>query len=274
MAHKFRPIHLLGLSLFTLTGCFDSTPPPARTQVPPVGAPAAYHVEPERPLPPEAVAQLQGPGMPYEDEPLVVQETPEQPRFVAAYNAVGRPRIAVFVNRGLEGDAKGDGEAEAAIRRVDYDAVETILTDWLNCGGQVAIMSPSVVRQKLTAEQEKELSAKSVVPRQIAQTLDADVLVYVKLYATRQARDQAQIRLVAEALNIRDGQSIGRGVVDVPPPLDKITINRYTRFVARKLMDNMIGTWQAPPAGAGMPQPQPAATPAPVPAVPQTQPVQ
>lgn len=264
MALKFRPIHLLGLSLFALAGCADYTPPPDRVYVPPAGAPVAYRAaEPQRPLPPEAQAQLQGPSMPYEDEPLVVQETPEQPRFVAAYNAVGRPRIAVFVNRGLEGDAKGDGEVEAATRRIDYEAIETVLTDWLNCGGQVAIMSPTIVRQKLTAEQQKELSAQTVVPRQIAQTLDADVLVYARAYATKQPQN-LQIRLVVEALNIRDGQSIGRAVVDVPPPLDKVTINRYTRFVARKLMDNMIGTWQAPPAGAtGTPPPQEA---------PQTQP--
>jgi hypothetical protein len=216
--------------------------------------------EPQRPLPPEALAQLAGPATPFEDDPLVVQEAPEQPRFVAAYQAVGRPRLAVFVNRGLDGELRGEGETDAATRRIDFEAIETILADWLSCGGQVSLMSPSIVRQRLSDQQEQELARKSVVPRQVAQTLDVDVLVFVRAYATRQTRGQHQIRLVAEALNVRDGQSIGRGVVDVPPPLDKMTLNRYTRFVARKLMDDMVGTWQSPPAGAAAP---PATTPAP-----------
>ena len=46
--------------------------------------------------------------------------------------------------------------------------------------------------------------------------------------------------MVAEALNVGDGRSLGRAVVDVPAPLDKPKINRYTHFMARKLMDGMI----------------------------------
>jgi len=55
------------------------------------------------------------------------------------------------------------------------------------------------------------------------------------------------MRLLAEALNTRGGQLIGRAVVDVPSPLKKTTINKYTRFVARKLMDDMTATWNNTP---------------------------
>ena len=50
--------------------------------------------------------------------------------------------------------------------------------------------------------------------------------------------------MVAEALNVGDGRSLGRAVMDVPAPLDKPKINRYTRYMARKLMDGMIVSWQ------------------------------
>ena len=39
-----------------------------------------------------------------------------------------------------------------------------------------------------------------------------------------------------------------RAAVDVQPPLDKLQANKYTRFLARKLMDGMTTTWSAPPA--------------------------
>ncbi len=256
-------LKILALSLFAATGCVDKTPPPRIVFVPPPGAAVPVAASPIKPLPPEALAQLEGgPALPYDDQPLLVQEAPEEPRFVGAYNAVGRPRLAIFVNRNLTGDAAGDGEAELSARRIDYEAIETILTDWLSCQGKVVIMSPMLVRSKLTPQQAGELSASPpAVPRQIAQQLDADILIYVRALATKQSSNVANLRIVVEALNIRDGISIGRGVVDVPPPLEKQVINRYTRFLARKLMDSMVGTWTAP-----VPQPQagPAPSPAPV----------
>jgi hypothetical protein len=33
-------------------------------------------------------------------------------------------------------------------------------------------------------------------------------------------------------------------MVEVPPPLDKRQLNKYTRFLARKLMDGMTGSWR------------------------------
>jgi hypothetical protein len=58
--------------------------------------------------------------------------------------------------------------------------------------------------------------------------------------------------MLVEALNVKGGERIASAWVDVPPPLEKTTINRYTRFLARKLMDGMLGAWSAPPPA--MPQ--------------------
>jgi hypothetical protein len=62
------------------------------------------------------------------------------------------------------------------------------------------------------------------------------------------------VRLIAEAFNIEGGDSIGRAVVDVPPPLEKRQLNKYTRYIARKLMDDMTYAWST--AGPAGPAPQ------------------
>jgi hypothetical protein len=110
---------------------------------------------------------------------------------------------------------------------------------------------------------------KPVAMNDLAQKVGADVLVQVQARPTRQANG-LQIRLVAEAMNIRGGEMIGNAVVDVPPPLDKPTVNEYTRFMARKLMTGMSGSWESyaanpPPAPAA---PPPAVESAPLPPVP------
>ena len=48
--------------------------------------------------------------------------------------------------------------------------------------------------------------------------------------------------------------------LDVPPPLEKATLNRYARFVARKLMMDMTQSWTSTEAPTTRP---PAAAPAP-----------
>jgi hypothetical protein len=55
---------------------------------------------PAKPLPAPEPAGYQPP---FVDEPLLTQALPEQAAFVETYNAVGSPRIALFVNRTLEG---------------------------------------------------------------------------------------------------------------------------------------------------------------------------
>jgi hypothetical protein len=198
-----------------------------------------------KPLPPPRDLPPDDGRPPFDDVPLVSQRPPEQRAFLDAYRHVGSPRITLFVNR----------TPDANITPV-YGAVESIMTDWLAANGQVTLISPTVARQRLTDQQVKELQdGRSTAPGAVAQQLGADVLIQVRADPTRQTQDGQEVRLIAEAVNTRGGQSIGRAVVDVPPPLEKTTINRYTRYLARKLMADMTDSWMAPPP------PPPAAAP-------------
>jgi hypothetical protein len=236
------------LVVVAVVGCRDNTPPPQRVPIPAQHArrveTTTYRAEREdeaKPLPPPPQAEY---ALPFDDPPLLSQEPPEQPAFVDAYHRVGSPRMTVLVNRTLDGS-------------LDYQAIETIMTDWLACNGNVTIISPAAVRQRLSDQQMKELQeGRPGAMGSVAQQLGAEILVHVQAYPTRKVDLGQEVRIVAEAMNTRGGQSIGRAVVDVPPPLEKQTINRYTRFLARKLMDDMISTWSAPPAPG---QAQPAA---------------
>ena len=85
--------------------CRDNTPPPRHVPVPleyDRSDPRVYRHDPRRPLPPpEHYSPADYP--PFEDAPLLTQQPPEQRRFVEAYDAVGRPRIVVFMNRTFDG---------------------------------------------------------------------------------------------------------------------------------------------------------------------------
>jgi hypothetical protein len=281
-----------------LAGCVDRTPPPPDAAVPPRHGAGIRGDEAQKPLPGEgpdeqALAQGQGelPPPPFNDVPLVAQDTPEQRAFVDAYTHVGRPRIVVFVNRTLEGDllptndaaarssgASGQNRHEVTIenrdrretvgrggeaylqpgqynasdaRQIDYEAIETVLTDWLAAGGKVAIVSPVTARQRMSADQQRDVeTGQARAMSALGRSLDADVLVQVNARPTHQTPRGLEVRMVAEAINVQGGQSIGRAVVDMPPPLDKPRINKFTRFLARVLMDRMIGTWENMPPAA------------------------
>jgi hypothetical protein len=298
-----------GAALAGGVGCADRREPEPRSRIVerPVRVPVREREE-DKPLPDQARSQV--PPPPYDDVPLVNQRPPEQRAFVDAYDAVGRPRILVFVNRTLEGEivpvnpeeplvsversrtsrgdvriesrdsvrrddyyrrddrdrdaryeARGPAEVrdrvdvylrpgeydEADARALDYEAMENILTDWLAADGRVEVVSPVMGRQRLTDEQVKDLqSGRPRVMGEIARQLDADVLVQVQAHPTRQTLRGLEVRVIAEAINVgRGGQSVARAVVEVPPPLDKPQLNKYTRFLARKLMDGMTGSWRA-----------------------------
>ncbi|MBC7785678.1 MAG: hypothetical protein H7144_17755 [Burkholderiales bacterium] len=131
---------------------------------------------------------------------------------------------------------------EVAAKRVDYDAIENILTDWLAAGGKVSMISA-----KLSEAQIKDLQkGRRNVLNELSKDNQVDVLIQVQAHATRQTERGLEVRLVAEAINTQGGESIGRAVVDLPPPLEKRAINEYTRFLARKLMYDMSRTWSNP----------------------------
>jgi hypothetical protein len=251
-------------------GCRDNTPPP-RAPVPAQDYEERRGARMERDEMRPIAQQDQSAEFrpPFDDVPLVSQRPPEQRAFVESYRQVGSPRITLFVNRTLEGNivlsnpndrtVTEGGEIvlrpgqydELDARGLDYQAIETILTDWLAANGQVTIISPTMARQRLTDEQVRALQdGRPTALSEVAQQLDADVLIQVQARPTKQTSDGLQVRMIAEAINARGGQSIGRAVVDVPPPLEKTTINRSTRFLARKLMDDMIQTWAATPPPA------------------------
>lgn len=203
-----------------LAGCRDPSPPPPRVPVPASAGGTAKQYDEVRPLPPPPEA----PGaLPFDDVPLVTQRPPEQAAYVAAHRGAGRPTLALRVNRAVaaqDHDLPPGQYDEAEASRIDYQAIENIMLDWLAADGQVPV-----------------LSAQATTP--------ADVVVHVAARPTRQTRYGLEVRLVAEAVEARDGASLARAVVDVPPPLEKTTINRSTRFLARSLMDEMTATWSS-----------------------------
>ena len=148
---------------------------------------------------------------------------------------------------------------EVMAKSLDYEAMENILTDWIAAAGQVMVISPMMARQRLTDQQVKDLqSGRPQVLAELAGQLNTDILIQVQAHPTRQTRQGLEVRVIAEAINIKGGQSIGRAVVDFLPPLEKTTLNKYTRYLARKLMDDMTGTWVN---FAAPPQPPPSTQP-------------
>lgn len=293
--------------LVSLVGCQnDPAPRPARAvQVAPL--------EPltDKPLPPPVAPGREVYAPPFQDAPLVKQALPEESAFLPVYQEVGSPRIAVFVNRTLEGqtiptnpggavsgtervrqttgavtvetrnesrdpyrgtlnektdrmESTGPVEVrdrtekylapgqydEIQAKRIDYDAVEAILADFISAGGKVAMVSPRLTESQMRGLEKGDRN----VLQQLSKDNQVDVLIQVQAHPTKQTFKGLELRLVAEAINTGDGASIGRAVVDTQPPLDKPQINEYTRYLARKLMDDMAGTWTAPrPAPATQP---------------------
>jgi hypothetical protein len=163
---------------------------------------------------------------PMEDPPLVSQHAPEERAYVEAYEGVGRPALMVQVQR-----------ADAA--SADETVLATLLTDLLSANGQVSVLSP-MSKEKAT---------------------NVDVLVHVALDPI--AGHEKDGRLVAEAVNTRGGESIGRAVADVPLPLEKQALDDAARFTARKLMNGLTSSWKR--MSVGMPPTHTPLTTAPAP---------
>ena len=82
-------------------------PPPPRVPVPsPDNRDTVYERDPVKPLPDSAyrAPEQAPPAARSGDLPRAEPRGPEYREFVEAYDRVGRPRIAVFVNRTLDGD--------------------------------------------------------------------------------------------------------------------------------------------------------------------------
>ncbi len=158
---------------------------------------------------------------------------------------------------------------EADARSLDYDALEKILTDWMSCDGRVHMISSDYIAAQMSPADLQAMSeGKAPALTNLGDKVGADVLIQVQAHPTRQS-GALQIRLVAQAINVRGGDLIGTAVVDVPLPLDKPRINTYTRFIAAKLMDGMSGAWESysggpPPQSTVPPQAPPSSSLPPV----------
>ena len=276
----------------------------------PVDGPPPTVVDgPIQPIQPKPMASGTFGSPPLSDLLPVAPQLAEEPRYVAAYAAVHSPRVLVFVNRTVTGElvpATGGvppastvrvGLAmapvadstvtylqpghydEAQARAIDYELIENRLSEELSARGKVTMIAPAAGRQRLTESEVRDLQAgRPQVLGQLLAKLQCDVLVQVAAHPSQQTADGLGIRLVAEALNTADGQSLAFAAVDVPPPLTKPTVNDYTRFTARKLMAGLSQTWEHLPGGTGVaaapPPPAPIVTapitPPPAPAPPST----
>jgi hypothetical protein len=133
---------------------------------------------------------------------------------------------------------------EAAAKSIDYELIENLITDNLGADGQVMIITPTYARGRLTDQEVQELqSGRPQMLGELAEKLQCDVLVQITARPSVQTDQGLGIRLIAQAFNTRGGQAIAHAALDVPPPMTKIKLNNYTRFVSRKLMDGMTQSW-------------------------------
>ncbi len=243
-----RTLLLASIGLFAAmveSGC--TSPAPRPVAVPPtqpvvMSGPVHEH-EHMKPLPPQHRASQVPP--PYNDVPLVSQTPPEQPAFLDAYQRVGHPRMMIMAI-GPDGSRPADKSYKTG--PIDYDAIETVLGDWLSCNGAVNLVSPHVAPATPPEPTTKPAPAPQI---------DADVLIRVDVHPRR--NDVKEVRLITEAINTRGGESIGRAVVDVPTPLERKNLDEATHYIARKLMDEMTQSWQQMLANRSQPAPaQPA----------------
>jgi hypothetical protein len=235
-------VRLFNQTIIVLTGLLaggclfkDNTPSPPRASVPPPMINSMDQTAAGKPL-----MQRGGYDASFDDTPIVTQPPPEQAAFVQAYTSVGSPRLAVYVNRTV--DATPVIASGASVQRIDFQAVENVMTDWLAAGGQVTLVSP-VFSQSLSANPQ-QAQVLSALPKESG----IDVLIYIQAQEVAQADGQRSIRMVAEAINTRRGESLARALLDPPTMLDKPVINDETRFLARKLMNDMTRAWQHIPA--------------------------
>ena len=304
-------------------GCRTSRPlEPA--PVPRAGDGRLQQSDPTKPLPESSRYQ---PGYPNGDAPLDVAPPPEAGPFVSAYDAVGRPKIVVFVNRTLEGAVvpttrerilsgrrrviETDGPVDAtrtqsrqsyddngnyyggrsrgssgtaeerftttgptrledrtetylapgeydeiAAKRIDYAGLENALADALGVRGEVTILSPSVVRQRLSLDEVRALQqGRPAVLDGLRQRLGADVLVQVQAHPTAQTDRGLALAIVAEAMNTDGAESIGRANASFDGPMSAYRLDAVSRYLSRRLMDDMTGAWLTPvPPPATQPQ--------------------
>lgn len=204
---------ICGAMIAAMCGCVDNSPPPPRVGVPrDPGEGLVRQREPQKPMPGVGSSDPTQPPPPaFDDVPLVDQEMPEKRAFIEAYNAVGRPTIIV----------EGVHQSDLNINPGDR-AVALVFADWMRCDGAVTMVTARGDRAQ------------------------PDVVIELVINGEG---DRPAVNMSARASNARDNVLLGQAMVDMPKPTDRGGINRYTRFLARKLMSDMTRSWaNLPPA--------------------------
>src|SRR5439155_27111701 len=151
--------------------------------------------------------------------------------YLDAYDRVGRPRVLVVVVR--------PEQPERALVPGDYDLLQRVVRDVIAGGGQVAVVPPQTVRERLSPSQARELqsgTAKSLAD--IGAALRADVLVEVKISPAGE-----QTQLIATARNTRDGQPIATAAAIIPSLSPRRQIDFAGRLLGERTVDALAEAW-------------------------------
>lgn len=217
---RLIPLMILPVTLGVGAGCVDNSPPPPQVAVPRDASEGPLRrSDPVKPMPPPSpqrstddAANADVAPPPFDDAALLGQEIPEQAEFVAAYQAVGRPVLLV---EGLNRSNPSVGTDRPAY---------LVFTDWMRCEGAVTVLSER---------------GGDVAP---------DVVIEFHVDGGGDVEKRGALNLSARAVNASDRVLLGQAMVDLPVPADRQAINRYTRFLARKLMSDMSRTWSRAPS--------------------------
>jgi hypothetical protein len=121
----------------------------------------------------------------------------------------------------------------------DYEILEHVVHESLSAGGAVAVVPANTVRERVSTQQLRDLSAgRATAMVDIGNMLHADVLIEVKPTATN---DQTQ--LTATARNIRDGQPIATVTSAVQSASPRRQIDFAGRLLGERMVDALADAW-------------------------------
>jgi len=224
-------------------------PGPADTQ--------AYRPVPaQKPLPPPGFV----PGLPPQGQPMpgpaaggapqgqpavAPQELPNEANFIKGYMAQRRPRIMIFVNRTMAGDATAKAGDASGVTADDYEMIESSLVRYFDNSGKITICDSDAARAKLNHEQILRLENGDAATARILSTeLQQDILIRVTASPTKEATSgHPSLRLVAKAVSTTDARMMGESFVDMPLPVGKTAVNVFTGYLADELMGDMSQKW-------------------------------
>jgi hypothetical protein len=148
----------------------------------------------------------------------------------------------------------------------DYDTLERVVRETLAAGGQVAVVPPGAVRERVSEPELRDVAAgRPTAMANAGNALHADVVVLVRMAPISNEREETQ--LTATARNMRDAQQIATAAATVGAPPQRRQIDFTGRLLAERLVDELAAAWgdlarQPPPVPAAPPPAIPPATPA------------